>query len=29
MKDISLYDAPIGSKVVIKKVLTNGSIKRR
>lgn len=29
MKDVSLYDAPIGSKVIIKKVLTNGSIKRR
>jgi len=29
MKDVSLYDAPIGSKVVIKKVLTDGSIKRR
>lgn len=29
MKDVSLYDAPIGSRVVIKKVLSCGSIKRR
>lgn len=29
MKEMSLYDAPIGSRVVIKKVLTTGSIKRR
>ena len=29
MKDVSLYDVPMGSKVVIKKVLTDGSIKRR
>lgn len=29
MKYISLYDAPIGSKVIIKKVLSKGSIRRR
>lgn len=29
MKDISLYDVPIGQKAIIKKVLTDGSIKRR
>lgn len=29
MKDVSLYDAPLGKKVIVKKVLSNGSIKRR
>lgn len=29
MKDISLYDVPIGQKAIIKKVLNDGSIKRR
>lgn len=29
MKDVSLYDVPLGKKVVVKKVLSDGSIKRR
>lgn len=29
MKKVSLYDVPIGSKAIIKKVLSDGSIKRR
>ncbi len=29
MKEMSLYDVPIGNKAVIKKVISSGSIRRR